>query len=82
MELLTDSVQGCAGRARLSILVITLALLLVLSRGGVGKLVVNGLDCPRGPLSSALPGLLAWHEGLSMLSCVIEECLNMVIGHV
>lgn len=71
MELLTDSVKGCAGRAGLSTLTITLALLLVLSRGGVRKLVVDGLDSPRDPLSSALLALLAGHKGLSMLSCII-----------
>lgn len=68
MELLTDSVQGCASRAGLSILTITMALLLVLSRGGVGKLVVDSLDSPRDPLSSALLALLAGREGLSVLS--------------
>lgn len=82
MELLTDSVQCCAGRAGLSILAITLAQLLVLSRGGVGKLIVDGLDSPRDPLGSALLALLAGHKGLSMLSCVIEEGLDMVMGHV
>lgn len=82
MELLTDSVQGCASRAGLSILTITIALLLVLSRGGVGKLVVDSLDSPRDPLNSAFLALLAGREGLSVLSCIIEEGLDMVIGHV
>lgn len=80
MELLTDSVKGCAGGARPGIGVITLGLLLGLSRGRGGKLIVDGLDSPRDPLSSALLALLARRKGLSVLSCVIGEGLDMVMG--
>lgn len=82
MELLTDSNQGCASCARPGFLVITLALLLVLSREGVGKLVVDSLDSLRDPLSSDLLALLAGREGLSVLSCIVVEGLDMVMGHV
>lgn len=84
MELLTDTIQVCGGLTVLNILALNgvLALSLLLSDVLTGELVIDGLDRPLNPLSSALPAFFAWCEGVSLLRCVAEEGLDVVLGWV
>lgn len=90
MELLANTVEVCISPTVVSVLALGRggtgsswgpgALALMLGHGLVGKLVVNGLDRPLGPLDSALGALFAWDEGVSLLGRVPEEGLDLVPG--
>lgn len=81
MELLTNTIQVCAGPILRSTLDHgAVAVVLLLGKRCIGELAVNDLNHHINPVGSALIAFIAWNEGSPMLGCVPDEGLDLVLG--